>query len=489
MHRLYGWKSGIVIALVISMGAALASGQETQGDDPEPTPPNVLLIMVDDLGWADPGCYGGTAIPTPNIDRLAREGMRFTQFYSGCVVCAPARSTLMTGKHMGHTSVRLNTGGVPMAEEDDATVAEVLRAGGYATGGFGKWGLGDLETSGVPERHGFDEFFGYYHQIHAHYFYPEYLIDTGSKVPLTGNAGFYANKPPSNHVAPTRDPESGLVREYAQDLIFERTRAFLERDHGKPFFCYAAWTPPHGRYEIPAEDPAWREYQHEPWPLKHRIYAAMVARLDREVGALLDLLEELGLAESTLVIFGSDHGGDARHEGTLDSCGPLRGHKRHVYEGGIRVPWIARWTGRIDGGQVSDHLGYFPDVLPTLADLAGVQAPPGIDGLSFAPTLLGDEQAEHGHLYWEWDRYDWGKRRIQEGGRMRALRLGRWKLVQVRGDAPFELYDVPADPGETRDLAAEHPELVLLMAELAEASRTEMRPQFEPPKPQGRNYR
>lgn len=455
--------------------------------------PNIVLIMVDDLGWADLGCYGGSAVPTPQLDRLAAQGMRFTDAYSGCTVCAPARSTLLTGTHMGHTSMRLNTGGVPILDED-VTVAEVLREAGYRTGGFGKWGLGELGTAGVPERQGFDEWYGYYHQIHAHYHLPDYLIRNGAKEPLPGNAGFYELHPHGREGDGAFPPSEGeLERQYAPELIVEETLRFLRESarSEQPFFCYAAWTPPHGEYKVPADDPGWLEYgAREDWPVRARVVASFTARIDRDVGRVLALLDELDIADETLVLYTHDHGADLDYDGALDSCGPLRGHKRDLYEGGLRVPLIARWPGRIAPGSVSDLATYFPDLLPTLAELAGCRAPAGIDGLSIAPTLLGSgEQALHAYLYWEWARYDWGRRTLVEGGLMQALRSGRWKAVRTRADAALELYDLHSDLGEQNDLAQQQPERVAHFEALLDAARTPMRPQAEPERVEGRPFR
>ncbi len=453
-----------------------------------PAPPNLLLIMVDDMGWADLGCYGSEAIDTPNLDRLAAEGLRFTDAYSGSAVCAPARSVLMTGHHAGRTSVRLNTGGTPLRDED-LTLAEVLREAGYATGGFGKWGLGDLGTSGAAERQGFDEFFGYYHQIHAHSFYPDYLIDSGARFPLPGNAGFYQADPPFAGAFPARSPDGSLERQYAQDLIFDRTRAFLREHADEPFFLYAPWTPPHGRLEIPEEDPAWLRYADQDWPIRAKLTAAMVSMIDRQVGELLDELERLGIADRTLVLFCSDHGADGRYEGVLDSCGPFRGKKRSMTEGGLRVPLIARWPGVVPAGAVSDRPVHFADFLPTLAELAATAAPEDLDGRSFAPTLRGESQPEPPFLYWEWERYDWGKRRLAPDGLMQAARIGPWKALRPRPSAPIQLYDLRTDLGEAHDLAASHPERVAEFEALMEAQHRPMRPQAEPTQEPGRKYR
>ncbi len=461
-------------AFLKSLGAvavSAAAGAAAAGRSWEK--PNIVFIITDDLGYADLGCYGSQAIDTPNIDRMAAEGMRFTDAYSGCTVCAPARSCLMTGYHMGHTSVRLNTGGVPLLDED-VTVAEVLKSAGYVCGGFGKWGLGDVGTSGVPERHGFDIFFGYYHQVHAHNYYPEYLWCNSEKVPLPENAG-------------------GKRKQYSHYLIFEQTLKFIRENKERPFFCYAPWTPPHGHYEIPEEDPAWEKYKDEPWPKEAKVVAAMVSMIDRQVGQLLGLLRELGIAQKTIVFFTSDNGAARRFEGTLNSCGPLRGMKRDLYEGGIRVPMIAWWPGMIQPGAVSDFPWYFPDVRPTLTELAGMSWTTPLDGISIVPTLLGEEVAGHEQqqrkfMYWEWARYNWAKRQLVPGGVAQAVRMGRWKAVRPRSGAPLELYDLSSDLGEKHNIAGEHPEIVAQIERYLATCRSNPRPQSEPPKPRGKRF-
>ncbi len=453
--------------------------------------PNILFIMVDDMGYADPGCYGGKAIPTPNMDKIAKQGLRFTQAYAGSTVCAPSRCSLMTGFHQGHASVRGNTGGIALRDED-VTVAELLQQAGYATGGFGKWGLGDLRTTGVPEKQGFDVWYGYYHQIHAHYYCPDYLIRTGKKEMLPGNKGFY-KKHKRTGPFPLVEPGTGEKRQYAAYLIFEETKKFI-REHAqsqKSFFCYAAWTPPHGEYIIPETDPAWKQFANKKWSLKARIVASYVAMIDRQVGELMDLLEELNIDDNTIVFFCSDHGADSDFDGILDSCGPLRGKKRSMHEGGLRVPMIVRWPGTIKAGTVSDLQWYFPDVLPTFAELAGIseQVPPNIDGLSIVPTLLGqeDRQKRHPYLYWEWPTYNWGKR--QYTGMMQGLRQGDWKLVRHSTKEPWQLYDLSKDISETNNLAKKHLEIVKQLDALVREAHVDQRPQIEPSAPKGKKYR
>lgn len=450
--------------------------------------PNIIYIIVDDMGWADLSCYGQKAYSTPNIDRMAAEGIKFTNAYSGCTVCAPARSTLMTGYHMGHTSVRGNTGGIPL-RASDVTVAQVLKKAGYQCGGFGKWGLGDLDTDGVPEKHGFDEFFGYYHQIHAHYYYPEYLIDTGEKVPLPGNKNFY-EKFKKNEVGMPSETE-GKDPQFTHKLIFDRMKKFIKKNKDKPFFCYAPWTPPHARYEMPKDDPAWQAVKDKPWPNNAKGHAAFNMMVDRHVGEVLELLDELGFEDNTIVFFVSDNGASHRFDGTLNSCGPLTGNKRSMHEGGIRVPMLVRWPGKIKPGQVSELPTYFPDFMATAAELAGVQThvPVDTDGMSIVPELLGntDKQKEHNYMYWEWPKYNWGKNEYH--GMMQAVRHGKWKILRHDEKQPWELYNLENDLSEKNNLAKEHPDIVKKLDQWAKKNRTDPRPQHEPKKPKGKRYR
>lgn len=456
--------------------------------------PNIVYIMVDDMGYADIGAFGSKAVQTPNLDKLAADGMVFTDAYAGCTVCAPTRSTLMTGYHMGHTYMRLNTGGVPLRDKE-VTVAEVLKAAGYRTGGFGKWGIGDIGTTGVPEKQGFDTFFGYYHQIHAHKFYPDYLVRNGKKVQLPGNENLYQKHKGAGPV-PRIDPATGTVRQFTQDLIFKEMKQFIKdaAKSGEPFFCYAPWTPPHSEYKLPEDDPAWQLYKDKPWKNDAKIHAAFCSMVDRHAGETLALLKELGVADNTIVFFTSDNGASKRFEGSLDSSGPLRGYKRDMHEGGIRTPLIVAWPGKITPGSKSALPTYSPDVMPTLAALAGEKAqaavPDDIDGLSILPTLLGQgEQQVHDHLYWEWHRYIWAESRLDPKGLQQAVRKGKWKAVKMGSDKPMFLYDLESDLGEQNDLSSKHPDIAKQMAELMTTSRTQMLPQQEPEMPKGKKYR
>lgn len=454
---------------------AACGGSSREGAD---RPPNIVFIMADDLGYGELGCYGQDKILTPRIDRMAAEGMRFSDAYAGCTVCAPSRSVLMTGMHMGHTSVRSNPGGVPILDSD-VTVAELLRQQGYATGCFGKWGLGDIGTEGVPWQQGFDEFVGYLHQAHAHYFYPRYIYDNERQLPLEGNEGDGRGT-------------------YSHDVIAERALAFIERNKDRPFFCYAPFTIPHSEYVVP-DDEIYAQYsgrfeepelpvnRNRPGRLirpeePHATLAAMITRLDRDVGRILDRIADLGLDNDTIVFFTSDNGAAAAAwTDYFRSSGALRGAKRAHYEGGIRVPMLARWPGRIAQGSESAHVWGFHDFLPTALELAGGAPPAGTDGISVVPTLLGQGgQDRHPYLYWELPRYDGGSASFRDETPAQALRMGRWKAVRPMPDGALELYDLETDIGEAVDVASANPDVMArIEAHLLEA-RTPPRTQGEP---------
>ena len=412
--------------------------------------PNLIYIMVDDLGYGDLGCYGQQRIKTPCLDQMAAEGMRFTDHYAGNTVCAPSRCSLMTGLHPGHGYVRGNKEIKPMGQlplaEGTATVARLLQADGYRTGLIGKWGLGGPDSIGHPNQQGFDYFFGYLCQRHAHNYYPEFLFRNSERVPL------------NNKVDQPRDDGAGVATErndYSHDFFVADALQFLEDNKDGPFFLYLAMTIPHANNEAGKngmEVPSLGDYADLDWPEAQKGHAAMISRMDGDVGLLLLRLKELGIEDKTLVLFTSDNG--PHREGGNDpdfndSNGPLRGIKRDLYEGGIRVPLIARWPGRIKPDTTTDHISAFWDFLPTACDLAGIAAPKNIDGISYLPTLLGrtDAQKEHDYLYWEFKN-------------QRALRMGKWKAIQKSPKAAVELYDLDADLGETKDVAAEHPDVV-----------------------------
>lgn len=441
---------------------ACSTGTSGTGGEAVGERPNIIYIMADDLGYGDLGVYGQERVRTPNIDRLASEGVRFTNFYAGSTVCAPSRAVLMTGLHTGHAPVRGNREIQPMGQQplpdSTVTIAEMLKGAGYTTGLIGKWGLGGPDTEGAPNNQGFDYFFGYLCQRHAHNYYPEFLFRNTERVTLEGN-----------RVAEPRPDGAGQAVEkaqYSHDLFAREALTFIEQNQEGPFFLYLALTIPHANNEAGDEGmevPDFSAYDGEPWPEPQKRFAAMVSRMDSDVGRIVEKLDALGIADETIVVFTSDNGphSEGGHDPDFfDSNGPLRGIKRDLYDGGIRVPMIVRWPGVAGQGVVSDHVGYFADVLPTFAELsnAGVVE---TDGISFAPVLTGREadQGQHEYLYWE----------FYEGESGQAVRTGQWKGVRVPMlDGDIELYDVSKDPSEARNLAAEHPEMVQRIVEIME---------------------
>lgn len=432
--------------------------------------PSVVFILADDLGYAEVGCYGQKKIRTPHIDALAAQGLRFTQAYSGNPVCAPSRCTLMTGLHTGHAQVRGNkqVGGTegwklgstiggqwPLAE-GTFTVAKMFKEAGYATGAFGKWGLGRVGTTGDPQKQGFDHFFGYICQRQAHTFYPNHLWKDGRIHWIKENA-------------------DGAEKAYSHDLIAEEALKFIRANKDRPFFLYVPFTIPHVALQVPEDSLA--EYRGR-WPdppydgkkgyIPHAhpraCYAGMVTRMDKDVGRIMATLKKLGLDDNTLVMFSSDNGptyAGGADSAFFESAGPLRGLKGSVWEGGIRVPFIARWPGKIEPGSETEQVTAFWDFLPTCAELLDVKAPLGLDGVSILPTLLARprRQKQHEHLYWE-----------LRG--QRAARKGKWKAVRLKPDQKTQLFDLDADVGEQNDLATEHPEILVQMDEILEKGRT-----------------
>lgn len=435
--------------------------------EPEPRKPNIILIVADDLGYGDLGVYGQQEIRTPNLDRMASEGMRFTDHYAGSTVCAPSRSSLMTGLHTGHTPIRGNKELQPMGQhpiaDEVVTVAEVLKSAGYATGLVGKWGLGGPDTSGIPNRQGFDYFFGYLGQRHAHNYYPEFLFRNEERVPLN-------NKLPE----PVRGDGAGVAvdkNDYSHDLIAGEALAFVERQKESPFFLCLTLTIPHANNEAKEEGmevPDLGDYAGKDWPEPQKGHAAMISRMDADLGRLFAKIRELGLDEQTVIFFTSDNGPHSEGGNDPDfndSNGALRGIKRDLYEGGIRVPLIARWPGRIEAGGTTQHVSAFWDFVPTLAGLAGAEAPSGLDGISMLPTLLSEgDQRNHAQLYWEFHE---GKSSKQ------AVRRGKWKGVRLDPKGPLKLYDLSTDIGEANDVAAEHPDVVESIEAYLEGARTE----------------
>lgn len=410
--------------------------------------PNIVFIMADDLGYGDLGCYGQKRIRTPHIDSLAAEGVRFTNFYAGSTVCAPSRCVLMTGLHTGHCYIRGN--GKLNLRPNDLTVAEVLKKAGYRTGLFGKWGLGHEGSSGVPTRQGFDEFYGYLDQHHAHNYYPSFLVQNEKRVLLR-------NVVP--HEGKWGQGVATKKLDYSHDLIVEKALEFIDREKTRPFFLYFAATIPHANNEARAkgmEVPDFSEYASQNWPEPQKRMAAMVSRLDRDVGRILKKLKQYRIDKNTIVFFTSDNG-PHREGGNnpkfFNSNGPLRGIKRALYDGGIRVPMIVRWPGKTPRGITSDYSGYFADFMPTAAEIAGLESNFQTDGLSFVDAIFGKKQKQkkHDYLYWE----------FYEGGSAQAVRMGKWKAVRKpMFGKKVELFDVTTDVGEKHDLANSHPEVV-----------------------------
>lgn len=429
--------------------------------------PNIILIMADDLGYGDLGVYGQKIIQTPNINDLARGGMRFTNYYAGSTVCAPSREALLTGKHTGHTFIRGNF--LTDEKEDPAmpfekvTIAEILKEKGYYTGLIGKWGLGG-EGRG-PERQGFDYSYGYLDQIQAHNYYPPFLYENGKKIMLDEN-------------------KNGLERVYSHDLFIGKTVEFLTNRDDQPFFLYLPYTIPHGKHVIPDNEP----YTNENWTEEQKNYAAMLTRLDADIGNLITLLKTKGLNENTIIFFTSDNGANPGFAKFFTSNGTFRGHKTTLYEGGIRVPLIVNWPDKIKRGQVSDHITASWDLLPTICQIAGVSSPAGLDGISFYPTLFGGKkQKEHSFLYWEYYtyNYNWNKPESKVPRNWldaRAVRIGKWKAVSKslpQDDSyTIELYDLDVDQEEKNDVATAHPDIIKKVKDIFVRSSTNDAPFF-----------
>jgi len=414
-----------------------------------PERPNIIYIMADDLGYGDLGCFGQARIQTPHIDRLAAQGMRFTDFYAGCTVCRPSRLVLWTGRHTGHTPISSNA--TYHFQPSDVTVAELLKQAGYATGGVGKWAMGGVETTGQPNRNGFDFWMGYLDQGMAHNYYPTHLWRNKERFSLAGNV--LSDRPNA------RGRVSAKRVTYSHDVMTDQMFDFVRKNHSGPFLLHVHWTIPHANNEggrvtgDGMEVPDYGIYADEDWPNTAKGQAAMITRMDKDVGRLVSLLRELKIDRKTLVLFTSDNGphseGGHKHE-FFDANGPLRGFKRDLYEGGIRVPTIAWWPGMIQAGRCCDQPLAFWDFLPTACELAGIEPPQGIDGVSFVPSLAGRPQTEHAYLFWKY-------------GKKTAVRRGKWKAVRLDEEKPLELYDLEADIGERHNIADQNPEKVAQM--------------------------
>ena len=452
-------KPFIVLALAAVVAVALPPWPPAAAAE---RPPNIVYILLDDAGYGDLSLYGQEHFETPHMDRIGLEGIKFTQHYSGSTVCAPTRSVLITGLHTGRTPIRGNREVQPVGQSplpaDAPNFVKLLRENGYATGAFGKWGLGIPGSTGAPTRQGFDRFFGYICQRNAHTYYPTWLFDNDEQIELDGKT-------------------------YSQDPIMEQALEFIREHHEQPFFCYLPMLIPHAAMQVPEPYAApFREQfaEHEDKIGRYAgtevrnpaaKFAGMMTRQDQDVGRVLALLEELGIEDHTVVMLSSDNGPhrEGGHmPGLFNSGGDLRGFKRDLYEGGIRVPMVVRWPGVIEPGRVTDHISAQWDIFPTVCDIAGIEPPAGLDGISFLPTLTGEvqQQLQHEFLYWEFH---------EQRGR-RAVRFGPWKAIQQDladgPDTPIELYNLDQDRGERHDLAADHPNLVEQARQLFEDAHT-----------------
>jgi arylsulfatase A len=446
------------------MSAAVLCLLAAERQEAQAPRPNILFIHADDLGYGDLSVYGQSRFRTPALDRLAQNGIRFTNYYSGSTVCAPSRGSLMTGLHTGHAWIRGNRSGNSLRDED-RTIATILREAGYRTALIGKWGLGESESPGRPDRQGFEYSFGYLSQTHAHRQFTDHLYRNAQRVEVSQD-------------------------EYSNDLFTRETMSFIEKSDSRPFFVYLNYTVPHAELRVPHDsiEPYKGKFPEKPFvnaaadarhsgpdepslgyrsqPLPHAAFAAMISRMDRDIGRIVDLLRARGMAERTLVVFTSDNGppkeGGADPE-FFNSSGGLRGIKRDHYEGGIRVPMIASWPGTIPAGRVSDYAAAHWDMLPTLAELGGAAAPPNLDGVSITRALKGVPQPPHEFLYWE----------FHERGFQQAVRMGDWKAVRLGKDRPLELYNLKSDRAETTDLASKEPAIVERIEKYLATARTE----------------
>lgn len=456
------WVIPFVISLCCLSSNSLGFGQtETSASEGHSQPKNYIFILADDLGYGDLGCFGQQKIQTPRLDQLAKEGMRLTSFYSGSTVCAPSRCCLMLGQHTGHTLVRGNA--KTNLRPEDFTMAELFKTQGYRTGLFGKWGIGHEGSEGIPTRQGFDQFFGYLDQHHAHNYYPEFLVKNEERFPLE-------NVVPGN--GRWGQGVASVKKQYSHDLIVEEALNFIRQESDKPMFLYLAFTLPHANNEGRKEGmeiPDLGIYSDQDWPDPAKGHAAMVTLLDTSVGQIVDTLEAQGIADDTMIFFTSDNGSHAEggyHPSMNNSSGPLNSWKRSLHEGGIRVPTIVWSPGEVAAGTVSDHPAAFWDVMATFAE--GLDAteyvPVKTDGTSFWPTLVGHakQQQDPPYLYWE----------FYEGRQGRAARDGKWKMIEQPLYSQIRVYNLETDLGEQTDLAAQHPEIVSRAKEIFEEAHT-----------------
>lgn len=446
-------------------------------EETDPSKPNIVLILADDLGYGDLSCYGQEILSTPNLDEMAREGVMFTNHYTGSTVCAPSRASLLTGLHTGHVSVRGNRPEMQLHEEE-TTLGEIMKQAGYVTGAIGKWGVGSPPPVDDPQRNGFDFFYGYINMWHAHNFYPEFLYRNGITEKLPGNKTLlidgqnpWADRPEGTGVA-----EKKIT--YVHDLFDKEALDFITANRDTSFFLYLAYNVPHANNEAGSmfkdgmEVPEYGEFLDKEWPNPEKGFASMIRNLDNSVGMIHAQLKDLGLAENTLVIFVSDNGPHEEGNHKVDffnSNGHLRGKKRDLYEGGIKTPFIAKWPLKIEPGTTSEHLSSFWDFLPTFCELADVQAPEDSDGISFVAAMTGNEESQETHpfLYWE----------FYEAGGKQAVRKGNWKGVRLnvrKGEPYFELYDLSFDPSEKNNIAEQHPDIVKELLQIMNESHIEI---------------
>lgn len=455
------WVTGLLVS------CATKSGENKDSESKTIDKPNIVFILVDDLGYGDIGCFGQQKIQTPNIDKLAEEGMRFTQCYAGNAVCAPCRSSLMQGLHPGHARVRGNSykSYRESLQEGDYTVAMLLKEAGYKTGLFGKWGLGLHNQYGIPNRMGFDEFFGYLNQRHAHCHYPEFLYQNSERVYYPENGEHYII---DNYRGEQVYDENGVCQplgikdpskaKYAFDEYCKKSLEFVRENKDHPFFLYLAYTPPHGSYIVPELG----IYNEKDWPLAHKVYAAMITRVDTEIGKLTNLLKELEIDKNTLILFASDNGntngnGQNEEQGTkefFNNESPRRGQKGDIYDGAFHIPGIANWPAKIKPGQESDHIWAMWDFLPTVAEILEIEPPVQTDGVSILPTLLGnsENQNEHEFLYWEYQEEQ-------------AVRMVDWYGYKSKS-GEFELYNLKENPEQNNNIANAHPEITQRILEI-----------------------
>ncbi len=469
----------VVPGILLSFSGCDAPEKQKSENEQSSQKTNIIYIMADDMGYGDAGCYGQEIIKTPHIDKMASEGIKFTQHYAGTSVCAPSRCVLMTGKHTGHAVVRGNKQAEPHGQmpipDETVTVAELLKDGGYVTGMIGKWGLGITGSEGDPNKQGWDFFYGYTDQVLAHNYYPEYLIRNGKREYLDNEVKYLDSTAWHNGLG----SYSTKKVDYSHDLFTNEALNFIKDNKDTSFFLYIPYTIPHNNGEAPdgqmQEVPDYGMYADKDWPSDQKGYAAMITRMDKDIGQILQMLKNLGIDKNTFVVFTSDNGPmrEGKHGFTkfFDSNGPLKGSKRDLYEGGIREPYIAWWPGKIQPGATSDHISAFWDFLPTACDIANVPVPQDVDGISMLSELTGhsDEQKKHEYLYWE----------FHEGGKLQALRKGKWKAVRLNvfenPDAPVELYDLSVDIGEQNNIADQHPDIVKEMLKTMHNARTQDR--------------